>query len=1517
MAESLTISTAPPPLKSMDYALLREEGLKHIQRLAGKIWTDDNAHDPGITILEMLAYAITDLGYRTNYHIRDILTPEMPEDIRNFFAAKEIMPNYPVTFNDYRKLLIDVELAVPDIPGCGSVGVKNAWIEESTENEIPFYLDALNNSLSYTQPNPDVKRTVPRCLYNILLEFGSCETLGDLNSNTLENKITINGITGTDADVNGTIVQFEVEFPRWDTPGVNWDSPADIKKYIKAFDLSFSRMPAQYSVEAYGVHASGPNTGELWLTMNKNFVLDPTLGPIIADIINDTVCEETSPGVFAGMILTYQQKVKTIFRILEKVKETLMEHRNLGEDFFRYNAIKIDQIALCADVEISNDADVEEVHAQIMYRIAQFLDPTVYFYSLSEMYAKGYTTDQIFEGPLLAHGFIEDKELARNNRPETIHTSDLLSIIMDIPGVLAVRKIQIAGIPLDNDDNIPVETVRWCLEIPISKNYVPRLSVTDSKLLFFKENLPYRANPDEAQLLLDELEANDRPQKLTNPSQDIPIEAGEYKDIENYFSIQEEFPLVYGTSSAGLPATASAERLAQAKQLKAYLLFFEQLLADFLSQLHHVKDLFSMNDGKGLDGNPIINKTYFSQSLINLVPDALPLYVNPTDHAERLQGMVEDETTFLQRRNRVLSHLVARFAESFADYAMIEYKIDGPKAPAELIEDKLAFLNNYPAISSRRFNAFNYLDPCELWHIDNISGLERRASYLAGVDKPTADSLSFSPNFKILAAVAPDEYYFEIEDNLATVLLRSVGAVANGYASIGAAKLDLEKVVINGVHLNNFRFYDGSNTLIPDVFNPPPGLVPPFRYELTCGDGILGVCIAAYGTLGFAIADAQSLQQTLSDEFYNNPESNRYNLECFMEKYIVTPAGPVIDPPTPTPPCPQKYIWSYTLNNGEIPATDLLFGEVERLHNEALPGTPTEQAFENKEEMLMEMLRLASDISNYRYGVNNLMQEVFTVVDRCGDAIGTSSEEDFNFPIQQQLIQIMGAAPPFNEIRVVDSNGNNGVYTMSANVVMDTVNTQLLKIQVNEPILSGIVGGSIRYVIDALMPPSFIPTILDANKAEDYFEVDKELHRILTPGQTVTVDGGPNAGAYTVERVVASGMNSRVYVKEEIPSTLTGGILTYVKELPIYKLSQFSDPTTNAFYVKPGMDEVAAKELADWIKAKFFSHEGMHIVEHILLRPKYNESGPSLPVTPANNNELQSVTPPGNAIYLKQFALSNINQGARYFEFGPGDYTADFSALQKIRIVNSPLNNGSYTVRFATAVAGNTRVTIYENIPSATVAGDLQYSKTVPIIQVTGGVTIRIADPLFVMPPLQEFYIKGSADEVNDGKFHASGAVPQTGGEQLITFDTKVAMITDDFLPVDLDNGCRICRYEDPYSHIVSVILPAWQGRFSNQYFRAFFDKLIRMECPAHIVLNICWINCKQMGEFELHYKQWLQEQSLTSINKLNVSNALNRVIDDVNHLRSVYPEGILHDCDSDPQGENAIVLNQTILGTL
>ena len=57
----------------LDFEKLRREGLTHIGKFSGKIWTDHNVHDPGVTILEMLVYALMDLGYRTTLPIEDLL----------------------------------------------------------------------------------------------------------------------------------------------------------------------------------------------------------------------------------------------------------------------------------------------------------------------------------------------------------------------------------------------------------------------------------------------------------------------------------------------------------------------------------------------------------------------------------------------------------------------------------------------------------------------------------------------------------------------------------------------------------------------------------------------------------------------------------------------------------------------------------------------------------------------------------------------------------------------------------------------------------------------------------------------------------------------------------------------------------------------------------------------------------------------------------------------------------------------------------------------------------------------------------------------------------------------------------------------------------------------------------------------------------------------------------------------------------------------------------------------------
>ena len=49
MSQATTLATTSIEHPAMDYGFLRLEGIRHLERMAGGLWTDFNAHDPGIT----------------------------------------------------------------------------------------------------------------------------------------------------------------------------------------------------------------------------------------------------------------------------------------------------------------------------------------------------------------------------------------------------------------------------------------------------------------------------------------------------------------------------------------------------------------------------------------------------------------------------------------------------------------------------------------------------------------------------------------------------------------------------------------------------------------------------------------------------------------------------------------------------------------------------------------------------------------------------------------------------------------------------------------------------------------------------------------------------------------------------------------------------------------------------------------------------------------------------------------------------------------------------------------------------------------------------------------------------------------------------------------------------------------------------------------------------------------------------------------------------------------------------
>jgi hypothetical protein len=103
MSENISIPVYKKSEDILDFDYLKQRGLSLIQKYSGKVWTDYNIHDPGITILETLCFGLTELGYKCRYPIEDIFILPGEEDKKETTDFTSLLYTRPVTNNDYRK----------------------------------------------------------------------------------------------------------------------------------------------------------------------------------------------------------------------------------------------------------------------------------------------------------------------------------------------------------------------------------------------------------------------------------------------------------------------------------------------------------------------------------------------------------------------------------------------------------------------------------------------------------------------------------------------------------------------------------------------------------------------------------------------------------------------------------------------------------------------------------------------------------------------------------------------------------------------------------------------------------------------------------------------------------------------------------------------------------------------------------------------------------------------------------------------------------------------------------------------------------------------------------------------------------------------------------------------------------------------------------------------------------------------------------------------------------------------
>ena len=552
-SEALSLSRQPPPHPAMDYARLRAEGIRHLERLAAEDWTDFNAHDPGITILEQFCYAITDLAYRIDHAVPDLLAEEGDDPYRSLFTPGPILTTDPVTLTDYRKLVLDVP------------GVKNAWIEPVETQALPLYYHEGKRTLSLEEGGEISEPVRLKGLYRVLIEKSDA------------------------ADLDGAAVRRE----------------------------AIARLHA---------------------------------------------------------------------------------HRGLCTDFVSIDLLPPQPVAVDAEIEIGPVEDAAALLVRIYLQLADYISPAARFMSLKEALEGEIPVDVFFDGPWLLHGFLDSAALARMERKRALHASDILHRMMDVPGVRAVRKLRLSA---DGKGEA------WSLALDADR--APRLDLPGSSIRLVKAGMAIRV--DDRAVAEGYAAALKRKTPVRPPSSEKPDlvpPAGRSREVARYVSIQRQFPALYGIGEAGLPDSAPPQRKGEAKQLSAYLLFFDQLLANTFAQLSHLKDLFSFFSPS--------RRTYFSQPVSDPALKLDTLYTAPPGvHADRVQTITEeaaeDDADPWSRKNRFLSHLAARFAEQFTDYALMLYSLtpDGTPPGERLAADTAAFLRDYPRISRGRGSGGNLL----------------------------------------------------------------------------------------------------------------------------------------------------------------------------------------------------------------------------------------------------------------------------------------------------------------------------------------------------------------------------------------------------------------------------------------------------------------------------------------------------------------------------------------------------------------------------------------------------------------------------------------------------------------------------------------------------------------------------------------------------------------------------------------------------------------------------------------
>ena len=853
----------------LDFATLRKEGISRIQDLCGEVWTDYNLHDPGVTILEQLCYGLTDLSYRSGFAVEDYLTNEkntIDYQQQALFSPEEILPSSAVTEIDYQKILYD---EIPEID--------YVWLEPSTakdgavtgglhtvfvklDNELIQNHDAKpakNENLSELSGKLEQINNASEHLRARLDQLGSCldtwqvdlkreyDFAADDNQKAQASKQLIDQTGDVLHQLDSSLSAVDGIWSKinhiWSVivdSSFSSDLSARLNEILSKLDAVFNDAKLNDALISALSIFEAKTDGKI---AHNDALLAKLAIPLsrfehaLAKL--DKSLLRIGSGLFSTVDIPNQPDEKLDeLAVIQKIQTVFSAHRNLCEDIDHIEIIHTVPYFLAGEVEIQPSHNKAKIYAEIFLKCAHAISSGIQIDRYESILNRTGNYEQIFSGPLTQHGFISDR--CFEGPDDVLSVVDLITLVNQIDGVVKVHDLYLIDQENKKYTSISYDSSRYAFpDLNFPKPGKPKqlLRLVLSQDVSRKDHdgqTPgfrlYERRQDETlleetRLELRKLIFEHHAFRNNHPSfaHLIPLPKGERPVTAEYYSIQHHFPAAYGINRYGIPHSKPPEVKAKAKQLKAYLFPFEQLMADYLQSVREMPRLFSLDAG--------LKQSYFCQFLDNgNIPDIESLYVKDTHYSQTvLSKILMHYDRFSDRRNRALDTLLAMYGEQYPQAALQQFdcyrRVDQGQW---LIENKINFLKCIREVTRDRGKGFNYLKPalqmCGAGEEENVAGAHKRISLLLGLTQ-------FDRRMPLITDVLTQRNSRLIPDRIVAQSMRFLPAEIEGKAiPVVFDEEKLTEVIIpaklppfgyavfkEGIEFKNYRLVsDGKETVV-------------------------------------------------------------------------------------------------------------------------------------------------------------------------------------------------------------------------------------------------------------------------------------------------------------------------------------------------------------------------------------------------------------------------------------------------------------------------------------------------------------------------------------------------------------------------------------------------------------------------------------------------------------------------------------------------------------------------------